>query len=364
MVFRILIKIKPKHSIKSYAIIVIFFAVLQNQKPLNFITYYFISSQTSEAISKRKELLLKEKYLKATQCEYIYDTILIIQGESANKHHMSVYNYSIDTTPFLNTLSHSSNFYKYDIIAPSNQTRFSVPMMFTDADIHSWYEKYSNSVSLITKLKRCGFQTHWISTQSKTGRHEDAITSIAQEADDVVFLANTALQDEIILQHVQNRDTKLTTKQAYIFHISGSHFRYSSRYKDHKLYNNASTIVQEYDNSIFSTDFLLGEILKSFSKNKKTLFVYFSDHGEVVSPDKAGHGYYPSYKDEFDIPFIMYSGIVNPRLRFNENNQKRLNGESINHILEYVIGITQDKNFSYSDTVFSLTPKTKSIIKS
>jgi len=359
LVIKTITYIEQKQSLKSYLLIVVFFAILQNQKPLNLVTYYFISSETSQAISKRKELLLKEKDLEVKQCKIDYDTVLIIQGESANKNHMSIYNYSIETTPFLNGLSKMDNFYKYDIIAPSNQTRYSVPMMLTDANVNSWYKQFSNSVSIVTKLKRCGFQTQWISTQGRRGLHEDSITSIAEEASSMHFLDNKTKQDEEILEYLRINNENQKNKQAYIFHIMGSHFRYSSRYTEHRLYNKANNITNEYDNSIFSTDFLLKKIFKHFSNNKKILLIYFSDHGEVVSNNKSGHGYYPGYKDEYDIPFIMYSTISNNRLKFSEKKRTKLNGESINKILEYVIGISNDNNFSYSSEVFSLSPKNK-----
>lgn len=352
-------QLKQKHSIKNYFFILIIFAVLQNQRPLSLVSYYFISSQISEAISKRKELLLNEKNLKVNECNSIYDTLVIIQGESANKHHMGLYGYNINTTPFLNKLSKMNNFYKYEIIAPSNQTRYSVPMMFSDANVNEWYEKFSSSVSIITKLKRCGFKTHWISTQGRSGLHEDSITSIALEADDVQFLHNKVKKDEQILEYLKLINQNKDEKQAYIFHLMGSHFSYGGRYLQHKFYQHPSNIIEEYDNSIFSTDYLLGEIFKSLDKKKKVLFVYFSDHGEVVSVGKAGHGYFPSYKDEYEIPFVMYSNIFNDRLNFNQETKSKLNGESINKILEYVTGISDENTFSYSDEVFSLNPKNK-----
>jgi len=84
------------------------------------------------------------------------------------------------------------------------------------------------------------------------------------------------------------------------------------------------------------------------------LFVYVADHGEVVI---GGHGYSPSYKDEYEVPLVVW-GANQDRIDklFVASQNKIINTESFNHIIKYLTGIENDQNASYSSKVISLLP--------
>ena len=126
----------------------------------------------------------------------------------------------------------------------------------------------------------------------------------------------------------------------------GSHVEYTARVeKDKILFENPKNIFEKYDNTIFYTDYILSEIYKRF-KDEKLLLVYFSDHGEVVSEEKYGHNYSPSHKEEYEVPFVVFSTIPNNRLMDLKilNQQKEINLESMSQSIKYILGI--DHNIS------------------
>ena len=358
-------KTKPKYYYLYIFFLIAMFIVLQNQQQFKIIKYYFKMAELNSAISKRMQLLqrlnLNEKNVSK---ELLYDKIIIIQGESANKHFLNVYGSPDETTPFLSSLQKKHQLYVFDAISPSNQTRYCVPAMFTDANVTDWYEGYSSSLSLLTLFKQRGYQTFWITNQAMHGFNEDSITNIAMESESQAFLASRvgdSLPDEVLLDYLYKKKEVEPEKGMYVFHLSGSHFKYTKRYtQKHLLYKNPKSIIEEYENSIFYTDYIISQIVQYFEKKKqKILLVYFSDHGEVVHENLSGHGYLPTFKDEYEIPYLVYSSVENPKLDLlkKKNIQHYFNAENMNEMIGYIGGLQENVKPSFSSKIFSLDPK-------
>ncbi len=346
---------KYQHSLKklrllaliSFPILLIFAIIHKNPflyiAPLNYV-YKYVEASSWTDIPMQRSLYLKTVDVKKSSHPIDYDKIIIIIGESASKNHMSVYGYDKKTTPFLDTLMKKSNFYNFHAISPGNKTRLAIPMELTDANIND-FDRFIHSVSLVTDLKINGYKTYWLSNQSTSTRRESFITSIAHESDYCKIENNMEWDlvkslDNILLKQLDSIKDK-PVKEAYFVHLMGSHIKYTSRVeKDKTLFENPKNIFQEYDNTIFYTDYILSEVYKRF-KEEKLLFIYFSDHGEVVSEEECGHGYSPPYKDEYEIPFVIFSSVPNERLfELQKLNQKKIiNLESMSQSIKYVLGI-------------------------
>jgi len=358
-------KTKIQKYKKTYIILcVVLLLGLQNQEPLKIIKYYIKTSKLNNTIAERKIFL--KNFTQSKNKEYhidIYDKIIIIQGEAANKHHLEIYGYQKPTTPFFSKLDgqmQSNTFYKYQAFAPTNQTRYSVPMFFTPANVDNFYYNYSSNVSIITDFKHKTYKTYWISNQGKIGQHDDSIVSIASEAHEALFL-NDGSTDMVLVDYLKQIKPN-NDKEFFVFHLIGSHVKYKARYKNHNiLINDSKNIVDEYDNTIYMTDNIIEKIFDHFTKQqKKIILIYISDHGEVVNKKKHGHGFLPSYQDEYDIPFVIYSSIENERLKIlSQQNNKKFNLESLNYIIKYVTGISDENNISFESDIFSLSPKNK-----
>jgi len=362
--------ISHKHTFKiikllSLVLVMPLMFLLYYQEPLSIVSKYYNTPQRYKIISERKFFLHKTNFeKKINKSLNIYDKIIIIQGEAVNKHHMGIYGYDINTTPFLNMLMKDDKLYKFNAISPSNQTRYSIPMIYTKSHVSDFYNTFIHSKSILTDFKQYGYKTYWISNQGKKGKYNDYIANVAFEADVSTFFNKgsvSGVKTDIVMKNYLDKLKINRKNELYVFHLIGSHNFYFNRYlKKHSLYTEPKTIIEVYDNTIYFTDFIIKNIITFFKKlNQKILIIYLSDHGEVINVKKHGHGYYPSYKDEYEIPFLIYSSIDNKRIDelFKKNKKHYFNVENFNYLLKYISGVSNDLNISYSSIVFSVDPK-------
>jgi heptose-I-phosphate ethanolaminephosphotransferase len=330
--------------------------------PLNLPYSYFQSIKWKTYIDMRKNYLKNAKFDTIKKAKNKYDKIIIVMGESANKHHMSIYGYERKTTPFLSKLANSKNLHIFNAIAPANQTRFAVPLCFTNAIVKK-FDLFLKSYSIVTNFKFAGYKTYWLSSQAKTGKHETYITSIANEADIKVINSNDWLQakkqTDGELLNILEKLSLNDNLEMYVFHLLGSHNHYEDRYpKDFAIYNGKS-LIDKYDNTIIYTDYILKKIFNHF-KGKRILFIYLSDHAEIVSKKKHGHGFLPPYRDEFEIPFVIYSNVANKRISslFKKNRTHTINSQCINKAILYITDLKDDiPKCLFEKNIFSLDPK-------
>lgn len=308
----------------------------------------------------RKEYINHIKIPKARTKNQFYDKIIIVMGESVNKSHMGLYGYAFPTTPFLTSLKRSKKLYVFNAISPTNQTRYSIPIDLTDANVHYYEDRYLHSCSILTNFKANQYETYWISNQGSVGKNDSSIASMASEAN-TTFYANVnyldAKTDEVLLDYFHKLQPN-AKKEMMVLHLMGSHSDYVNRYnKERALFKNAKNIVEEYDNSIHYSDTILSQIFEKF-KHEKLLLIYLSDHGENINLENNGHGFLPSFKDEYTVPFVIYSNVKNPRLDeiYRDNKKGYFNLENFSSIVQYVSGISNHKNLSYSHDVMSVEP--------
>ena len=360
--------LKCKHTfsfLRKIAILffLVLFALLVTKEPLftagNYIRIRNNFLQNNIIIEKRNVFLKNLKIEKENNSTIKYDKVVIVVGESVNKHFINREN-----SPFISSLIEAGRAYMFDAISPANQTRYAVPMLFTKANVSKWRENFIHSESILTNFKVLGYKTYWISNQGHIGKHEDWITNIANEADVKIFFNNNyqeANSDIVISEYLKNLKID-NNKEVYVFHLMGSHFQYSKRYtKKFLLHKNPMNIVQQYENSIYFTDQVIKSIFDKFADNGRVLLVYVSDHAEVVSNALQGHGFLPTYRDEYQIPLVIYSNIDNERVKglYKENKKHFFNTENLDSIITYISYISDDVNISKSSEIFSLEPRNK-----
>ena len=336
---------------------------VEKPEPFSLLSKYFKIEKNStdkESILKRKAFLKSEHLVKKDDVNETYDKVVLILGESANKRHMGVYGYEVETTPYLSSLYKENKLTRLNAIAPTNQTAYSIPILLTKAHVSNFTNAYEHSHSIITDFNVQGYVSYWISNQGKRG--DSKIVTIADEADKQYF-ANQgyyieAKPDQAILDILENISQN-SKKELYIMHLIGSHGAYTHRYtSDHALYKIPENMIQEYDNTIYYTDYIIRRIIKHF-KNEKTLVIYVSDHSEVMRSDENGHGFLPAYQDEYEVPLLIYSTIENRRIDelVQRNHAKRINLENYSDMVRYISGLSNDQNISYSSKVFAVHPE-------
>jgi heptose-I-phosphate ethanolaminephosphotransferase len=186
--------------------------------------------------------------------------------------------------------------------------------------------------SIVTLVKQAGFETFWISNQERSGVMSNSISQIALEADHVSFPPHVQLGAAI-----DRFDSNLLARfdevlaglpkdgKAVIFlHMEGSHFGYKDRYPasfEHfkngegaprTLPDRQMRLVDEYDNSVYFSDFNLREVIDRLAGcGCKGGLVFFSDHGERLfdkglTDSDFGHGFPSVSRQEIEIPFFIW----------------------------------------------------------
>ncbi|GAB6011631.1 sulfatase-like hydrolase/transferase [Viscerimonas tarda] len=230
--------------------------------------------------------------------------IFLVIGESANCENHSLYGYPIKTTPFLDSLAANKDllsFYRH-VISPAPFTREALRLTFSYAsplDI----EPFINNKNLLNLAKDAGYNTYWISNQTKIGSYNSIMNLISNNSDSLFFLTGINSDDLDLIPAIKSI-IKPNKKQFIVVHLRGSHWTYSDRCdtKDTEALGSSGETI-EYDKSIHHTDRVLKEIYNvTKSLDENALVYYYSDHGEVIN---VGHGILNKYKIQYRIPLVV-----------------------------------------------------------
>lgn len=259
------------------------------------------------------------------------DNIVLIIGESFSKSHSSLYHYSRDTNPYLSILRDSSLLFVYNNVAsPGLNTIESMKSVMSTykpeyGDSISWYK----CLSIPEMFNVLGYNTYWISNQSKTGAFDNIITKYAELCQKDYFIGhkfsglNKQDVDGLVIHRLFPLLATRTGKlNFYAIHLMGSHYYFDQRYPSQfgkyteddylsfppsQRYNLAT-----YDNSILYNDSVVYQVMNLFADKEAVVF-YFSDHALDVydsSKDYVGHARINdslSVKAGSAIPFMIYA---------------------------------------------------------
>ncbi|MRI00858.1 sulfatase-like hydrolase/transferase [Kriegella sp. EG-1] len=352
------LKFKPLRITSLVLIVVLLGGLIQVKgnilklMPLSLIHDYNMVVRRGTAFKDRNEFLKKRTFEKAKN-EMIYDKVVLIMGESVNKNFMGLYNDKYNTTPFFSKIK--NDIYTFNAIAPATQTHLAIPLTLTETT-HQDFNAFFKSKSIISDFKENDYKTYWISNQEGAGgKHESSTTTIARESDFVSFQNyDVALTnpDEVLFDVLDEIEINNSDKQMFVFHLMGSHADYDQRCTDEViLHKNPKNLLEEYQNTIYYSDFFIEELFKKFNNtNKNVLIIYTSDHGETLDENEGGHGFYDSHKESVEIPLVMYSNIKNERIEdlLSDNSNGFFNNESLYSIIKYISSISDEKFVSKS----------------
>lgn len=228
------------------------------------------------------------------------NNIILLIGESARRRNMSLYGYQKrETTPIAN--SERSNMLLFEnAYAPAGITNLAVPIILSNVNIDH-YSREINKLgdNIVSAANHLGYSTYWLSTQGGA----QGITAIASFAQHKKYLNGF---DEVLISELRE-SLKTENKKLIVLHINGSHPYVCDKYpKSEAVWNGG--IHECYDNSIKYTDKIIGKIINEI-KNKNSVLIYLSDHGQKLDDDKYIHG---DYREASEVPyFIWYSKKIN-----------------------------------------------------
>lgn len=251
--------------------------------------------------------------------------VVLIQGESANRNHMSLYGYYRDTNPLLKQAD-DLIIYK-DVLSGYHSTITSITGALTESNLENKRKSYE-CFNIMDVCRASGITTYWLSNQSPIGFLDNIITLLAQQSDKQEFLNLTSglslskneqpSYDSVLLEALERTLREEGDHKFIVLHLLGSHGRYAQRYPPEFARFSGSSkkkkVIAEYDNSILYNDYVIDNILKILrtyadETNTPIAAVYLSDHGENVydDADYAGHDYSDTlYQSIVEIPYLVW----------------------------------------------------------
>ena len=267
-------------------------------------------------------------------CSFRVPDIVLVIGESYNKHHSQLYGYQKPTTPRQKALAEEGSLVAFsDVVAPWNLTSFvfkNVLSLHAVGDSGEWCD-----YPLFPEVFRmAGYRVTFVTNQFQSQAKEpvwdfsggfflnhpelskiqfDSRNTRLHRYDDGVLKEYDALKD--------SADHHLT-----ILHLMGSHVDYRARYPQKtfsrfkpEMYNRPELTDQqrktlaEYDNSLLYNDSILAAITQKFA-DKDAVVIYMPDHGEEIfdgEPYIYGRLHsadidYRLARNEMEIPFWIW----------------------------------------------------------
>jgi len=258
-------------------------------------------------------------------------SLVVIIGESANKHHMSAYGYPRKTTPYADQLIANGEMLRFDS-AYSNHT-YSNPTVSRALTAASNYngKPWVGEPSALAVANAADISTTWISNKLKFGPWDNVMSVIGDDAQETIHinskigknLVSNRFDGALVPLLAQALKSKQSHKLIFI-HLQGSHVDYAARYPkshsiftstlDSKIYGSAgrkaspyASIINTYDNSIFYTDSVMKDVVELLkAQDNKVAMLYFSDHGENVFGRKSHNAAQFEY-DMAEIPLMFWA---------------------------------------------------------
>lgn len=258
------------------------------------------------------------------------DNVVLIIGESFSKSHSSLYHYPKETNPYLSMLKDSAFLFVYkNVTSPGLYTIEAMECVMSTykpeyGDSIPWYK----CLTIPEMFNVLGYNTCWISNQSKTGAFDNIITKYAELCQENFFIGNKFSGinkqglDESVIDILSPLLSRTISLNFYVIHLMGSHGcfdeRYPSQFSKFTEDNYLSFLPSQrynlatYDNSILYNDSVVYQVMNLFADKEAVVF-YFSDHALDVydsSKDYVGHARINdslSVKAGSAIPFMIYA---------------------------------------------------------
>ena len=280
------------------------------------------------------QLMAATEKVQVDSCDFRSPQIVLIIGESFNKHRSQLYGYDKPTTPRqLQRMQDSTLIAFTDVVAPWNLTSFVFKYVFS---LHAVGDQddWTDQPMFPEIFRKAGYHVTFLTNQflPKAGEAVYDFSggfflnhpSLSEQLFDT---RNTRLHrfDEGVLQDYdalkEHHDHQLT-----IFHLMGQHVDYRGRfpvktrrmfsaadYPDKKLAEKRLQINADYDNATRYNDSIVDEIIRRFEQ-RNAIVIYMPDHGEECfnTLDYFGRNHsatidYRLAREEFEIPFWIWA---------------------------------------------------------
>ena len=290
------------------------------------------------------QLEAASKKIRIDSCSFRVPEIVLVIGESYNKHHSQLYGYDKPTTPRQMAMAADSSLVAFtDVVASWNLTSFVFKHMLSLWAVGEEGE-WCDEPLFPEVFRKAGYQVDFLTNQFQpkakdavydfsggfflndpdfSKRQFDTRNSRTYRYDETLLKAYDALN-----QRDKSRDSLETSKiqgRLTILHLMGSHVDYRARYPKQRQYFSPSMyqrpeltdkqrrILSDYDNSLRYNDSILWAVTQRFA-DKDAVVIYVPDHAEEIFDGKPYiygrmHGANIDYRlarNEMEIPFWIW----------------------------------------------------------
>ena len=327
-------------------------------------------------------------------CAYTSPTIVLIIGESYNKHHAQLYGYYMPTTPRQVAREKTGQLVKFtDVVTPWNLTSFVFKHMLS-THVIGQEGSWSDYPLFPEVFKRAGYDVTFLTNQFLTKAGEAVFDfSGGFFLNDPRLSAamfdhrneKTHIWDDGLLKEwdelTSNRPTPsrptplplpvregsdYSSPSLVIFHLLGQHMNYYSRYPKKQTHFTADDYQEYrpkmpahrkkqlvwYDNATLYNDSIVDQIIRRFEQ-QDAIVIYMPDHGEevfepgrlVICRNHTDDIDYPLAHYEYEVPFWVWCSkkyiAARPELfrQIRAAKDRPMMTDALPHMLMYLAGI-------------------------
>jgi len=263
---------------------------------------YTISYEKS--VERMRAIYAKRKEMKIDVSYAFEDTMptlgVFVIGETSRACNWQLAGYDRETNP---RLSQRSNLYFFDnVYAGCNLTRFSVPMLISNATPHE-PELWTSTPVAPELLQAAAYEVGWVTCQSVTNPWMQVALAPCKFQRFLLQYDDYYDGEQIPYLHEFLEHGGL--RQFLFMHTYGGHFYYGQRYpaEFHKYSPGLEAVKVDYwsqgsafrpellnsfDNTILYTDYVLDSVISVLeASNKPAFLLYAADHGENIFDTEA-----------------------------------------------------------------------------
>jgi heptose-I-phosphate ethanolaminephosphotransferase len=352
---RILKKIKTRYrvGISAFCLAFVMFALNFGGIGFNVVCRFYYTFADYRA-SVRKVMSIKAGVaqniasveVKSARPADAQETYVVVIGESASRHHMSLYGYPRVTDPRMAGLDSRGELLAFrNVSSAFMATTQSLLRAFSLMDQFSPPENFDYSV--VDIFNRAGFKTFWLSNNAVMPQHDTLLEAIWGNAavkkftdpqnSDILSMGRGRISanktdeegkkditfDGALMEWFDEAIRDGANKKIIFVHLKGSHLMYWYRYPGsfekfkapfaeapmaESMSKEDFDTLNDYDNSICYTDHILGELTELLRVAGESWLLYFSDHGEEVFDFRVKYGRDTSNPSKymFEVPFILW----------------------------------------------------------
>lgn len=232
---------------------------------------------------------------------------VIVLGESATRNHMGIYGYERNTTPCMQDRKSQLICFS-DVVTPMPETAEAMRYIFTTGTM----ENHSDfRYTMAQVFRKAGCEVSLFSNQERWGEWDGDESFDFAGCEPMCFMGETDATnryDEILLSYLRDSIAQPSTNRVVFLHLKGSHWPLGERYPHEGapfLQDTAyDGTINQYDNTIWYTDRVLGEVIRILEETKKPCWLmYLSDHGETPS---SGGWRMASDNDLWEVPLVFW----------------------------------------------------------